>query len=246
MRIALLGLALCCAACGNSSSDVASPKGTGGGSAGVDGGGGSSGGGGSAGWPGTDGGGPCGDEGATEACYSGAPATQGIGACHDGTRTCSSGTWSACTGEVTPSNEACDTKDNNCDGVIDEGCSCVDGATQPCTTGPPGTAGVGICKSGTQTCESGAWSSACAGAVGPEKESCNGKDDDCNGKTDDGNPGGGASCATGLPGPCASGTKHCKSGKVTCESNTPTNDPACKPCVGCLGFSPIAIKRAST
>ena len=101
-----------------------------------------------------------------------------------------------------------------------------------------GASGVGICKAGTQTCVSGSWSSSCEGAVGPAKESCNGKDDDCNGKVDDGDPGGGAACSTGLPGPCASGTKHCKSGKVTCESNTPTNDPACKPCVGCLGFFP--------
>ncbi len=33
----------------------------------------------------------------TEACYTGSPATRGVGECQDGERTCASGEWSACT-----------------------------------------------------------------------------------------------------------------------------------------------------
>jgi len=48
--------------------------------------------------------------------------------------------------------EICDGKDNNCNNIIDEGCSCVNGATQPCYTGPPSTLNIGVCHGGTATC----------------------------------------------------------------------------------------------
>ncbi|HEY8427986.1 MAG TPA: MopE-related protein, partial [Sandaracinaceae bacterium] len=73
---------------------------------------------------------------------------------------------------------ACDGRDNDCDGVIDEGCTCVDGTTQPC-----GIA-TGRCELGVQTCSGGEWG-ACEGGVGPAPEECNGVDDDCDGATDD-------------------------------------------------------------
>src|SRR6185436_10973538 len=44
--------------------------------------------------------------------------------------------------------EICDGKDNNCNGIVDEGCSCVNGSTHSCYTGPAGTSGVGSCKGG--------------------------------------------------------------------------------------------------
>ena len=54
-------------------------------------------------------------------CYSADPATKGVGACKAGTQACKAGIWQQCIGEVDPSPEACDSKDNDCDGEIDEG-----------------------------------------------------------------------------------------------------------------------------
>ena len=48
-------------------------------------------------------------------------------------------------------------------------------------------------------------------------EVCNGIDDDCDGRIDENDPGGGAGCQTGLPGPCAPGVLHCTAGAVQCE-----------------------------
>jgi hypothetical protein len=72
----------------------------------------------------------------------------------------------------------------------------------------------GACAAGTTHCADG--SITCAPNVAPTAEACNGVDDDCNGATDEGDPGGGPSCDTGIPGVCAAGTMHCVSGGVTC------------------------------
>ncbi len=50
----------------------------------------------------------------------------------------------------------CDGRDNDCDGVTDEGCACIDGTTQACGIS------TGACQRGTQTCAAGAWG-ACMG-----------------------------------------------------------------------------------
>jgi hypothetical protein len=81
-----------------------------------------------------------------------------------------------------------DGADGDADGRIDEGCACEAGATQECYAGPPGTAGVGACARGTQTCvastEFGEWG-PCEGSITPGEETCDGTDQDCNGATDD-------------------------------------------------------------
>ena len=227
---------------------------------------------------GTGGGGAC-MAGETQACYSGPPATNGVGACKPGTQPCVNGTWGACTGDVTPQAETCNGVDDdcngmvddgfaqvtcgvgacqvtvypcaggqpvacvplppgpvelcngiddNCNGMIDEGCSCTDGKTQPCYSGPPATQHVGVCADGVQTCAGGQWGT-CMGQVLPSAETCDGKDNDCNGKVDDGNPGGGGTCATGKPGVCASGTMVCTNGALAC---TPTTQPSAELCDG--------------
>jgi len=118
------------------------------------------------------------DEGITMTCGT------DVGACTSGTMTCSAGSFGACVGEIGPGTEVCNTIDDNCDGVVDEGCACVDGATADCGSD------VGVCEFGTQTCTGGAWGS-CVGGVGPSPEICgNGLDEDCNGTADGGCPGG--------------------------------------------------------
>lgn len=58
-------------------------------------------------------------------CYTGAPATQGVGLCRNGTRSCQSGAWGQCTGQTLPQPEDvvgteryCNGLDDNCDGVL--------------------------------------------------------------------------------------------------------------------------------
>lgn len=75
-----------------------------------------------------------------------------------------------------------------------EGADCESGEKEDCYGGPQGTADVGACRSGTRTCEGGAWG-ACEGEIRPEDEICDdGEDNDCNGAidTDDAECGGGA------------------------------------------------------
>ena len=62
--------------------------------------------------------------------------------------------------------------------------TCVDGSVRACYDGPAGTAGVGACKNGSQSCTANTWG-ACAGQVVPLAEACtNTIDDDCDGLVD--------------------------------------------------------------
>ena len=77
--------------------------------------------------------------------------------------------------------EACDGKDNDCDGKVDEGfANCRPGATcteneqRPCEN---------ECGTGVYICQNGDWS-PCA-VTQPNEETCNNRDDDCDGKTDE-------------------------------------------------------------
>ena len=60
-------------------------------------------------------------EGDTRSCSS--PGNPLLGACHAGTQTCTGGAWGDCTGEVPPAAaELCNGIDDNCNGMVDEGC----------------------------------------------------------------------------------------------------------------------------
>lgn len=127
--------------------------------------------------------------GAQESCYSGPSGTQDVGACTAGIRTCDGlGTsWSTCAGEVLPSSEQCSTPaDDDCDGDVNEDgadCVCSPGNQVACYSAAPSTLGVGVCKLGSQTCNSlGSGYGACSGEITPTTETCaTVEDEDCDG-----------------------------------------------------------------
>ncbi|MDO9015714.1 MAG: MopE-related protein [Deltaproteobacteria bacterium] len=120
-------------------------------------------------------------EGTTRGCYTGLPATRGVGLCADGFQRCVGGRWGVeCNGQIRPQTEECNTIDDDCDGVVDNI------AVVVCYTGPPATRRVGICHEGMRRCN-GTGTPLCTGQVVPEtREVCaNGRDDNCNGMTDE-------------------------------------------------------------
>ncbi len=144
--------------------------------------------------------------GEAQACYTGPRGTQGQGVCTAGIRICQvSKKWGPCQDQKIPQEEQCDSLDNNCNGAIDEGCvKCSKGQKRLCYTGPAGTGGVGLCKKGTQTCNStGKWG-VCNNQIFPDFERCDKKDNDCNGKVDDAckvcKPGTWRPCYSSIPG----------------------------------------------
>lgn len=57
------------------------------------------------------------EPGAVQTCFAGPPGRRDVGACTDGTQTCSmTRAWSACLGGIGPSADVCDGRDNLCDG----------------------------------------------------------------------------------------------------------------------------------
>lgn len=67
------------------------------------------------------------DENLSQPCYTSSLATRNVGVCQDGVQTCSFGQWGNCIGQILPSDEICDGKDNDCDKQVDEGDLCQGG-----------------------------------------------------------------------------------------------------------------------
>lgn len=114
----------------------------------------------------------------------------------------------------------CDTGTVTCDG---KRAMCTpDSMVQDCYTGPAGTAGVGVCASGAQSCIG--ILGECQGQILPAaKEDCaNDLDDDCDGKVNNGCP---TSIATGTPRPLAplvgaGGNANAKDLNVKCPTDS--------------------------
>lgn len=119
------------------------------------------------------------------------------------------------TGAYQETETLCDNLDNDCDGNIDEGCDCVPESTKAC-----GYNNLGICKTGTQTCNlNGKWEE-CFGAIHPQSYSetaCDSIDNDCDGLADE--------CVTNACGECGEVPKEvCNYRDDNCnaESGSPT------------------------
>ncbi len=82
--------------------------------------------------------------------------------------------------------ELCGDKiDNNCNRVVDEFCSCINGEIKTCHTSSDDKRNVGVCKDGYKVCENGSFSS-CQYEILPSDEVFDGLDNDCDGNTDEG------------------------------------------------------------
>ncbi|HEU4383892.1 MAG TPA: IPT/TIG domain-containing protein [Anaeromyxobacteraceae bacterium] len=113
-----------------------------------------------------DGGAPA----SSRTCYGGPAGTLGVGVCRGGTQICVGAAWSSgCDGQILPGPELCNAKDDDCNGVPDDGTpicppgsSCVNGVCVPGSCGPEGP----FCPGG-YTCTGASCVIGNCGAGGP-------------------------------------------------------------------------------
>jgi hypothetical protein len=107
---------------------------------------------------------------------------------------------------VPTGSEVCDGKDNDCNGLVDDG-------VLP-EVGDLCANQLGACSGGTKVCDTATGTIKCT--KNPMPEACNNIDDNCSGgPPDEGDPGGGGLCGT-QAGACVAGTERCTNGTVQC------------------------------
>ena len=154
----------------------------------------------------------CTCDGSTMTCVGG----NKQGECRTGATICQ-GAQIKCQSTVMPATEACNNKDDNCNGTIDDNPTGINVACDGVD--------LDLCNEGVTVCSSGAIT--CNDATGTNVETCNGVDDNCNGMTDEGNPGGGVACDGPDGDACLEGTTSCTGGLIVCSDNTGTIAETC-------------------
>ncbi len=121
----------------------------------------------------------------------------------------------ACVGAVTPTQELCNGKDDDCDGSVDED---FPNLGLPCNTESCQGAGQYVCNALGKDVE------CTVSSLVPTPEICDGIDNDCDGlidEPDDGMPGVGVTCGSAI-GECQQGVSACVGGHIVCNDVGPT------------------------
>jgi hypothetical protein len=158
--------------------------------------------------------GSCKDAGSTQLCFEADQKLVGNGECRAGSQQCEvtpEGTFfGECLGQVKPGTEICNNRDDDCNGMIDDGI-----VLGTCDSNAPGA-----CRFGTTICDQGII--RCQ-TTEPAPEVCDNQDNDCDGMIDEGTD---ELCyppsTTGCTAPTQSGEAWtckgvCTPGKRVCE-----------------------------
>jgi hypothetical protein len=126
----------------------------------------------------------------------------------------------ACVGAVTPRQELCNGKDDDCDGSVDEDFPSLG---QTCNEGSCQGAGKNVCD------DSGTKVVCTVSSLYPTPEICDGIDNDCDGVIDEADgdmPGVGEPCGSAV-GACRQGVKACVGGRIVCSNDVGAKPEVC-------------------
>ncbi|HJK92890.1 MAG TPA: putative metal-binding motif-containing protein [Polyangiaceae bacterium LLY-WYZ-15_(1-7)] len=188
----------------------------------------------------------CSPVGSTRPCGLTDPELDGVGVCVLGEQTCNevdgSAAWGACAGATAPSSESCNTSDDDCDGMVDEGVLVAQWQDVDGDDYGVGEPIMGCTLMAGYALEPGDCDDGDMGVFPGADESCDGVDEDCDGVADDLDADAVESCAgaDGTAIGCADGSSgwacvySCDAGFYDCNTlpgcETPESGTNCGRC----------------